>query len=261
MKISKAIKIGVTILVVLLIGAVGVLGSQLANAKRNESIANANIRALNDTVRVYQTKVTDAANLFQFQAEIDSDSIAKLNTALGAATRDLELEHVAITEAIVQIRKTQASLDSALVELTNVTNPEGRPERIAAFQLDTTFVQADIVVVVPADTSLGIEVEVVFFPKPFKITTSLACTPDHDAVATFETPPGILATPEMGTVDPRMCHPKSSFFSMNLNLGSFVYGGIGFGAGYLVGNQLASPSVDVNVQTQRNGFSFLTIRF
>jgi len=38
--------------------AVGVMAQQLANAKREASIAQANSRALVDTVRVYQTELT-----------------------------------------------------------------------------------------------------------------------------------------------------------------------------------------------------------
>ena len=268
--IKTRLGMGAVILLLLLVGTVGVLASQLANAKRDASIAEANNRALVDTVRIFRTDASNAANLFQLQVEFDSDSIAGLNTALGEATRQMDLDHVVITEAVIEIDRLQTSLDSAVTELTNVTNPEGRPERIAAFQFDTTFVQTDVVVVVPWDTAQGIEVEVVTTYKPINIAYSLACTPQHDAVATFESPPGMVIIPRLGMADPTMCHPKSSFFSMDLNLGSFVYAGVGFGLGFgtgwYLGSNSASSTINVELQQRmfterRVAFSILTVEF
>ena len=261
-------------LILLLIAAgsaFGIAMGKLGEAKRQQSISEANLRAERDTVRIFRSRAeladilqTLAAVRFQLQVRIDSDSITKLGTALSEATEALNLTHVALTQAIVEQKRTQASLDEAIVELANVMNPEGRQERIAAFQLDTTFVQADIVVVVPQDTSQGIELEVVFSPKPFDLTYSLACTPEHDAVATFESPLGITIRPSKGIVNPEICHPKSSSFAFRLfvpDLGKILYGGTGAVLGYLAG-KASSSTVNVGLDLQnRTNFGLVQIRF
>jgi hypothetical protein len=81
---------------------------------------------------------------------------SKLANALGAASRELQLRTRALTEARVEIDRVQTSLDSAMVELTNVFSPTGRAERLAAFQKETDLVDADIVVTVPWDTAQGL---------------------------------------------------------------------------------------------------------
>ena len=247
--------------VVILLVTVGVMAQRLAESKRETSIANANIRALTDTVSVYKNQVSNAALLFQFQEEINSDSIGKLETALGEATRDNNLTHVALTDATVEIDRLQTSLDEAVTELTNVQNPEGRPERIAAFQFDTTFVQTDVVVVVPWDTAQSIEVELVTTYKPIPFTYALSCTPEYVAVATFESPIGILIRPQLGTVDPIVCHPRPTSFTATLfkpDLGKVVWAGLGFGAAWWLNG---SSTVDVNIQPHRAGLSIFTVRF
>jgi len=263
MKESMKMKLyGITAaLVLILVATIGIMAQSLANSKRETSIANANIRALTDTVQVYQSEASNAAARLQLQQVINSDSIAELNTALGEATRDKDLTHVALTDATVEIDRLQTSLDEAVTELSNVTNPEGRPERIAAFQFDTTFVQTDVVVVVPWDTSQSIEVELVTTYKPIPFTYALSCTPEYDAVATFESPTGILIRPQLGTVDPFVCHPRPTSFTATLfkpDLGKALWAGLGFGAAWWLNG---SSTVDVNIQPHRSALSIFTVRF
>jgi len=263
MKESTKTKVGwvLAAVVLLLMAVVGFMASQLAESKRETSIANANIRALTDTVAVYKSDLSVAAGLFQLQKIVNSDSIGELETALGAATRDRDLTHVALTDATVEIDRLQTSLDEAVTELSNVTNPEGRPERIAAFQFDTTFVQTDVVVVVPWDTSQSIEVELVTTYKPIPFTYALSCTPEYDAVATFESPTGILIRPQLGTVDPIVCHPRPTSFTATLfkpDLGKALWAGLGFGAAWWLNG---SSTVDVNIQPHRSALSIFTVRF
>ena len=269
------LRMGAFILFLSTVGAVGILAAQLAKVNREKSIAEANLRAKSDTVRIYEARdssQTMAANLFQLQQEIDSDSIAELETALGVATRDLDIEHMVLTEATIEIDRLQKSLDTAMTELTNVLNPVGRPERIAVYQFDTTFVQTDVVVVVPWDTSQSIEVELVTIYKPIDIGYSLGCTPEKDAVATFEFPAGMMITPHLGQVDDEICHPKSPFFTMDFNLGSLIYGGVGFGlgfgSGWYLGQNSASSEVNINIdehlrmyQQKDVRFNLLTVKF
>ncbi len=235
------------VIIFLLLGASALFAYRLAGARYDKDVADANLRAERDTVRIFRAeaenageRATVAATRFQEQREINSDSIRQLGNALGRASDQLQLRTRALTEAEVSFDRVQTSLDSALVELTNVLSPEGRPERIAAFQETTDLVDADIVVTVPWDTTQGIEVELVALVKPFTLTYSLGCSPDNDAVATFQAPDGILATPRMGTVSPEVCFGErpslTSGFKLsfgNMFLGALI-GGI---AGVLLGSQ------------------------
>jgi len=272
MKTSTKVKIGIAIIIFLLASTVGVMAQQLANARRAASIAEANMRALTDTVVLYKTEVSTAASRFQLQQKINSDSIAHLKTALGQATRDRDLTHVALTDAEIQIGRLEQERDQALTELANVFSPNGRPERIAAFQFDSTFVQTDIVVVVPWDTAQSIEVVMVATYKPIPMTYSLSCTPQHDAVATFESPPGVVIRPLLGQVDDEVCHPKPRSFAVTLfkpDLGKILWSGAAFGAGWWLGKNSASSTVNVYTPEQHQGFtvgrrsifSILTVEF
>ncbi len=221
----------------LLIAAI-VAGQLALRAKWDQSVSAANLKAANDTVRVYKDStntLTTAAAVMQFQLpSFDvTDSLSKLETALGIATRELELTNKALTRAEVSFDAVQASLNQ-LVEM-NVFDPRGRAERVSAFVLDEELVEGEIVVAVPADTALPIEIEARLLPKPFDLTYALGCTPAKEAIATFETPTGIVARPEKGQVDPVICHgSRPSLFSASLTL---TPAGMGVGAaiGLLVG--------------------------
>lgn len=229
------------VIILILFGAVAVLGWQVAGARWDREVSEANLRAMQDTVRLFrseaegaESRATQAATRFQQQRDIDSDSIRQLNTALGRAARELDLRQRALTDARVEFESVQSSLDQALVELENVRNPQGRPERIAAFQEENDLVEADVVVTVPWDTAQGIEVELVTQVKPFDLTYSLACSPANDAVATFQTPDGITARPQMGTVAPEICFGErpglGSGFKLsfgNMFIGALIGGVIG----------------------------------
>lgn len=195
------------------------------------SVARTNLAAEKDTVRVYRDStntLTTAAAVMQFQLPSFNvtDSLSKLQTALGIATRELELTNKALTRAEVSFDAVQASLEQ-LVEM-NVFSPTGREERLSAFVLDEELVEGEIVVVIPADTALPVEIETRLLPKPFDLTYALGCTPEKEAVATFETPAGIVAVPKKGQVDPVICHgSRPSLFSAGLTItpGGFLVGG------------------------------------
>lgn len=230
------------IIAALLVGY-GIYATQALRGERwDSSVAEANLRTANDTLRVYRASVgslTVAASIMQFQLPgFDvTDSLSKLQTALGIATRDLDLTNKALTRAEVAFEAVQSSLNQ-LVEM-NVASPQGRHERLAAFVLDEESVAGEIVVTVPADTSLAIELETHLQPKPFTLTYALGCTPEKEAVATFETPSWIVATPEKGQVTPEICHgSRPSLFSASLTLtpGGMLVGGLMvFGLAVLLG--------------------------
>ena len=243
---SKREIIGLVV-IFLLVGATALFAYQLAGARYDRDVAEANVRALGDTVRIFRgeaesadERATVAATRFQEQREINSDSIRQLRTALGRASEQLRLRTRALTEAEVRFDRVQVSLDSAMVELSNVFSPQGRPERIAAFQKETDLVDADVVVTVSWDTAQSIEVELVAMVKPFDLTYSLGCSPENDAVATFEAPEGITATPRMGTVSPEICFGErpSLTSGFKLSVGNmFLRALIGGIAGVLIGSQ------------------------
>ncbi len=219
---------------VLLLAAV-IAGNFALGAKWDRSLAAANLSAEKDTVRVYRDStntLTTAAAVMQFQIpNFDvTDSLSKLQSALGMATRDLELTNKALTKAEVDFQVVLADY-TRLVEMT-VLSPQGRPERLAAFTLEDTIanplVEGEIVVTVPADTALDIELTTHLRPRPFTFTYALGCTPNKEAVAAFETPAGIVARPEKGQVDPVICHgTRPSLFSAGFTItpGGFLVGG------------------------------------
>lgn len=235
------------VIIFLLLSATVLFGYQLAGARYDRDVAEANVRAFQDTVRIFQAeaetageRATAAATRFQAQREIDNDSILALGNALGEASRTLQLRTRALTEAEVSFESVQASLDSALVELTNVLSPDGRPERVVAFQKETDLVDADIVVTVPWDTAQSVEVELFATVNPFEMTYSLGCTPENDAVATFQTPDGILATPSQGTVNPEVCFGErpSLGSGFKISMGNMALGAlIGGVAGIFIGSR------------------------
>ena len=128
-----------------------------------------------------------------------------------------------------------------LVEMT-VVSPQGRHERLAAFTIEDTIanplVEGEIVVTVPSDTAIPIELTTRLRPRDFTIVYGLGCTPQREAVAAFETPAGIVAIPQKGQVDPVVCHgTRPNLFSFNLTmtpLGLGVGGAIGLAFGILV---------------------------
>jgi len=101
----------VVIAIVVLIAMGGIAWTLVAQAKWDTSVAEANTRALQDTVRVYQGiaqglegelgEKTRAATLMQEQLTINSDSIQGLNTGLGVASRALQLSQRALSRAEV----------------------------------------------------------------------------------------------------------------------------------------------------------------
>lgn len=207
----------------------------LLGAGWDRSVADANLRAANDTVRVYRASVgslTVAASIMQFQVpDFDvSDSLAQLKTALGIAVAEQELTVKALTRAEVSFEALQASLDQ-LVEM-DVFSPQGRAERLAAFTLEDELIEGEIVVTIPADAALPVELETHLRPRPFDLTYAGGCTPAREFVATFETPELITARPQRGQVDAEVCHgERPGIFEFGLTItpgGMLVGGGVGF---------------------------------
>ncbi len=230
---EKLMKIVPWILVIGLFVAVAFAWTKWRQAKYDLSVAEANDRAMVDTVRRYKTEFENAASKFQLQEKINQDSLKQLETALGTAVREQRLTARALQSARIETERVRKSLESQISMLETVS-PEGREERIEALVLDKGNVKPDevpivgeIVVAIPADTLQSAEWELSLELLPFEIQTSLACSPEKDAVAVFQTPPWATATPTLGVVDPEICHgPRPKMFAgLQLSAGNLLIGG------------------------------------
>lgn len=227
---------------VVLIGISAVAWTLVAQAKWDTSVAEANTRALSDTVRVYKSVVialngelgerTRAATLMQEQRTIDSDSISGLNTALGVASNALDLTHKALSRAEVSFDSLFATIEAdSAPTVDKITG-----DIIATFTVTGPPIEGTATVVIQEDVQEQVK-SIIFRPRlfvtPFEFTYSLACTPQLDAVATFESPEWVAMTPQRGRVAPEVCHGDRPTFGQgfSVSLGSF---GLGAGVGAAV---------------------------
>ena len=218
---------------VVLIGISAVAWTLVAQAKWDTSIAKTNTRALLDTVRVYKGTVaglegelgerTRAATLMQEQRTIDSDSISGLNTALGVASSALDLTHKVISRAKVSFDSLFATIEADSAP----TVDEATGDLLATFTIEGPPIEGTATVVV--GENLG---SILFRPRlfvsPFEFTYDLACTPQLDAVATFESPEWVRMTPQRGVVAPEVCHGDRPTLGQGF---SVSIGNIGIGMG------------------------------
>ena len=216
----------------------------MRQARYDQRVAEANQRALTAEVQEWQSQAnvadslrTVARSMFQLQQEIDRDSIAKLESALGAAVRSQRQTVRALQEARVELDRVVASTTST-VDVVGVTSPEGREENLYVHQMDGPPIEGEIVVTVPRDTTIATEWEVRLGVTPFTLTYALGCTPAGDATATFQSPPWVSVTPAQGSVDPLVCQgPRPTLGDgIQFTVGNaLVWGGIGAAAGFLIG--------------------------
>lgn len=232
----------VVIAIVVLIAVGGIAWTLVAQAKWDTSVAEANTRALQDTVRVYQGTVrslngeliarTRAATLMQEQRTIDSDSISGLNTALGVASNALDLTHKALSSAKVSFDSLFATIEADSAP----TVDEITGDLLATFTIIGPPIEGTATVAVKKNAEAGVE-SILFRPRlfvtPFEFTYSLGCTPQLDAVATFESPEWVRMTPRRGMVAPEVCHGDRPTLGQgfSVSLGSF---GLGAGVGAAV---------------------------
>ena len=229
---------------VVLIGISAVAWTLVAQAKWDTSVAEANTRALSDTVRVYQGiakglegelgERTRAATLMQEQLTINSDSISGLNTALGVASSALKLSQRALSRAEVSFDSLFATIeaDSAIVvdELTG--------DRVATFTIEGPPIEGTATVVVQENVQ-SIIFQPRLFVSPFEFTYALGCTPELDAVVVFESPAWVRMTPQRGVVAPEVCHGDRPTFGQGFSV-SIGNIGIGMGIGAAVTTVLFS---------------------
>jgi hypothetical protein len=226
----------VVIAIVVLIAMGGIAWTLVAQAKWDTSVAEANTRALQDTVRVYQGiaqglegelgEKTRAATLMQEQRTIDSDSIADLGTALGVASAALKLSQRALSRAEVAFDSLVADIEADSIVVVEETG-----DRIATFTVVGPPIEGTAKVTVPPEESPR---RILFQPaltvSPFRFTYALGCTPQFDAVVTFESPSWVRMTPQPGIVAPEICHGDRPTFGQGFKI-SFGSFGIGAGVG------------------------------
>lgn len=224
----------VVVALVLLLAMGGIAWTLVAQAKWDTSVAEANTRALQDTVRVYQGiaqglegelgEKTRAATLMQEQLTINSDSIRGLGTALGVASAALQLSHRALSRAEVAFDSLVADIEADSVIFVEETG-----DRIATFTVEGPPIEGTAKVVVPPEESTR---RILFQPaltvSSFTFTYALGCTPQLDAVATFESPSWVRMTPQRGIVAPEICHGDRPTLGQGFKIS---FGSFGLGAG------------------------------
>ena len=231
-------------LLLVAIATIGIAWTAVAQAKWDTSVAEANTRAWLDTVRVYKGTVaglegelgerTRAATLMQEQLVINSDSIGELNTGLGVATRALRLSQRALSRAQVSFDSLVADIAADEDVVDSVTG-----DRTATFIVEGPPIEGTATVVVPPTLARSIIFQPRLFVTPFEFTYALGCTPQLDAVATFESPSWVSMTPQRGQVAPEICHGDRPTIGegFSVSVGSL---GIGLGIGGLIGAVLTS---------------------
>ncbi len=224
----------VVIAIVVLIAMGGIAWTLVAQAKWDTSVAEANTRALQDTVRVYQGiaqglegelgETTRATTLMQEQLTINSDSIRGLGTALGVASAALQLSQRALSRAVVAFDSLVADIEADSVIVVEETG-----DRIATFTVTGPPIEGTAKVTVPPEESPR---PILFQPaltvSPFMFTYALGCTPQLDAVVTFESPSWVRMTPQPGIVAPEICHGDRPTFGQGFKIS---FGSFGLGAG------------------------------
>lgn len=224
----------VVIAIVLLLAMGGIAWTLVAQAKWDTSVAEANTRALQDTVRVYQGiaqglegelgEKTRAATLMQEQRTIDSDSIADLGTALGVASAALQLSQRALSRAEVAFDSLTATIEADSIVVVEETG-----DRIATFTVEGPPIEGTAKVTVPPEESPR---PILFQPSltvsRFEFTYALGCTPQLDAVVTFESPSWVRMTPQPGIVAPEICHGDRPTLGQGFKIS---FGSFGLGAG------------------------------
>ena len=222
----------VVVAIVVMLAISGIAWTLVAQARWDRDVSESNVRAMQDTVRVYKAEndtLTVAMNLMQFQGEINSDSIAKLGTSLGVATRDLRLTQRALSRAEVAFDSLTATIEADTVIVVAETG-----DRVATFTVEGPPIEGSAKVVVPPDsTSRPILFQPALTVSPFSFTYALGCTPQRDAVVTFESPSWVRMTPLPGIVAPEVCHGDRPTLGQGFKI-SFGSFGIGAGVGAAV---------------------------
>ena len=224
------------IAIVVLIAIGSIAWTLVAQARWDRDVSESNVRALQDTVRVYQGiaqglegelgERTRAATLMQEQLTINSDSIRGLGTALGVASAALQLSQRALSRA-------EVAFDSLIedIEVDSIIVVEETGDRIATFTVEGPPIEGTAKVIIPPEISLR---PILFQPaltvSRFGFTYALGCTPQLDAVVTFESPSWVRMIPQPGIVAPEICHGDRPTLGQGfkVSLGNFVIGaGVG----------------------------------
>lgn len=203
-----------------------VLSYLLGSALREKRIAESNEKAALDTTRVSLVGDLRAASRLQEQTEI---KVRNLQGALAASLRDRKADARVITGLLIRVD----SLNNKLAAGTDFTDSTG--VRVATFEHTGPPIEGRQIVFAPPPPHV-ILLESHLAVTPFSVRYGLGCDKNRTPVAVFETPPWVQTSFERGQVDPGICNPRVSFFSLNLRptLGNLIYGGVGLLSGILL---------------------------
>ena len=230
------------LLILILAGATTALAASLYNARRDASIAQANHRALQDTIRRYQTDSTEAVSLMAIQADINTDSLAKLGDALAAAIEDRNIQVTMLSDLRVAFDAVRLELESTDVVVEEPEDcPDCEPEeitRVGTFDVEGPPIEGSLVVRVPWGLEETWDLTTDLRITPFKVKWDAGCDELRNAVFNASVPDWVDLTLERGTVDPTMCHgQKVSLFDFSWGKTAW------FGGGFLVGGDHRDPDV------------------
>lgn len=230
MKNRGPILIGAAI--ILMLATIGTLSAMWQHEKRNRKVAQDNITALQDTMRLVKTDHAAAVSLLLFQGEIDQDSMAQLNEALALALDDRNAKAVALQHAEFRF---DSLLATTTAEIDSITE-EG-------VRLATTFVEGppidgEINVAVPPEPTEPVVFRTLLTVTPFQASYTLGCTETNIPVVALETPPWVRVSLQRGVVSPNMCNPAPTY-SLSGDLfqitpGKLIWSALSFVGGFVV---------------------------
>jgi hypothetical protein len=198
-----------------------IMAQRASDASRQRSIAERNVAALADTVRRYQTDHEAAVSLMALQAKIDRDSLETLSAALALAVEDRDQVLMALSQLHVAFDALRDTITSGPVTTDPVTL-----DRETTFGVEGPPVDGTVSVFVPGSagpwrmtTDLTI--------RPLGITYAIGCDDANSAIVTASSPSWATVTLNRGTVDPNVCHPRSTpLWTITKGKAAFGLGGV-----------------------------------
>lgn len=272
---KKREKVKWAVLIAAVLTAAGSCGSFLF-AQRNLDVAEANVRAAEDTVRTVRADNQTARSGLVAQHTIalgNVQELLRLNreelTSTSLALEDRDADH------IVAVNAMEFSFDSIALENVELNadlmtlSRSDESFRVVALDIVGPPISGDVDISIPSDTSKSVDIEFVRLKiEPFRAIYTIACA-GHDAVVVAETPEWVNMELQPGAVDPNVCNPlpvSLGAFDFKPDLGMGLGAAGGFVLGWFLGSNSASSDVTVNLpsegfQRQRRDVSLLTIRF
>lgn len=215
------------VLLAVFAGTTLLLGSLYIDANRGKRIAESNEKAALDTTRISIRGEWQAASRLLVQKDI---KIRELGNALEVALRGRRSD----ARALVALR---VQMDSVIRigQLPDSERQDTAGVWYASFSMTGPPIEGEQVVTWPANHVNPAQLTSRLHILPFDMRIGMGCDPDHTPVTAVESPQWVPVTFQRGTVDPRMCNPGHTFFSLSLapDVGKVAYGLAGLLIGLL----------------------------